>query len=193
MTWLQVRMDRFGMDSERGYLPNLTPDATNFRALKGQIIHQTLPIEDEADNGTGNSVRVNRAADTNRYQCHGSIDADLPAVGAAEMCKCVVGHEQYDDGPRLCTELESKRGRYGVKVGDRSAAHAQRPLAIFPAYPNPRLDDRREHQNSCGFPDKLAGPLHVSVKLTEGRINVVVNRGCGSRFGLRNRPGNGKR
>ncbi len=86
-SWSASSRPRFTLRADSGPERSwpLPADAGDLRALEGQVIHETLLIEDEADDGPLDRVGVDGAADTDGHYRHRSVDADLPAVLAAEV------------------------------------------------------------------------------------------------------------
>src|SRR5690242_21927547 len=65
--------------------PRLRINAADLRAFEGEVVHQPLGVEDEADHRIGDLVGVDRAAGADRNQHHRAIDANPPAVDALEI------------------------------------------------------------------------------------------------------------
>src|SRR4051794_27042736 len=138
-------------------------DPTNLGAFERQIVHQALLIEDEPDYRTADAVGVDLPACPNCDDGDRSVDADLPAVGALEVCKCGLSHEHDDRGSRLRTELKPDRGRKDVVVAGGAATNVQRAFAIFTTDSEACLDDCREDQD-C---HRLVGKLTTRPDLPE--------------------------
>src|SRR3970282_801548 len=95
--------------------PRWTPtrsgiEAGDLRALEGQVVHQALVGEDEADHRLFCGLGVDRAARAQRRERDAAVTARSPALAAAETGECVFVHEQHDLAARLRAELKADRG-----------------------------------------------------------------------------------
>src|SRR2546421_13107311 len=104
---------------------SLSADAADLRTLERQIVHEPFLIEDESDNRTAHTVRIDRPASSNRNYRHRSVYTYLPAIGALKRGQGRGRHEHQDHRSRLRAELKTDRARDDVVVTAGSAADVQ--------------------------------------------------------------------
>src|SRR5580704_11613297 len=159
----------------------LFADAADLRALERQIVHEPLGIDDEPDDGARNLVGIDRAAGADRDNGDRTIDADLPAIDAAEARQGLGRHEHDDDGARLRADLKAERGRERVVVSGRLAGDPHRAFAIFATEPEARFDNGREYEDGGRLRAQLAGAGNLLVEPLErprdGGIDLAGARG----------------
>src|SRR6185436_16640516 len=146
-------------------------DARDLRALERQVIHEAPGIEDEADDGAGDLVGVDGAADADGDNGNRGVGADLPAGGVAKLIERLRRHEGYDHRALLHAELKAHRRRYGIVVVDGAAANEQRALAVFSAKAEAGLHHGGEHEKAYG----LVGEFARTADLVEEPIQRLVN------------------
>ena len=90
------------------WVENSAGDAADLRALKAQIVHQPLRVNNEGDDGAREGFGIDGPACADRDDYDRSIDADFPAICILESSQGFFGHEHDDEGSRLDAELKAE-------------------------------------------------------------------------------------
>ncbi|TDJ39845.1 MAG: HAD family hydrolase [Gammaproteobacteria bacterium] len=94
----------------------LLDDLPELVAFEGQVRHETLVVEHEADDRRACGVGVYPGSCAELDQRDTAIDAGLPTLAGAEFGERVVGHEQNDFRTPLTTKQQAERKGGGPVV-----------------------------------------------------------------------------